>query len=66
MEAVELKNMPFIVVCGDLPVCSLLIELRSKNEEKIRKILPWLGQAHFEMSMMNAIYKRYRGSELDE
>ena len=66
MEAVELKNMPFIVTCGDLPVFSSLAELCSENEEKFNKILQWLGQFHLETSMMNAIYKRYRGSELDK
>ena len=66
MEAVKLKNMPFIVICGDLPVYSSLVELCSENEEKSSKILPWLGQFHLEMSMMNAIYKRHHGSELDE
>ena len=55
MEAVERKNMPFIVICGDLPVYSLLVKLCSENEEKYSKILPWLGQFHLEMSMMNAI-----------
>ena len=43
MEAVELKNVPFIVICGDLPVYSLLVELYSENEEKLSKTLPWLG-----------------------
>ena len=59
MGALELTNIPFIVICIDLPVYSLLAELRSENEEKLSKILPWLGQFLFEMSMMNAIYKRY-------
>ena len=66
MEAVELKNMPFIVICGYLPVYYLIVELCSENEEKFSKIPPWLGQFHLEMSTMNVIYKRYRGSELDE
>ena len=43
MQAVELKNVPFIVICGDLPVYSLLVEVYSENEEKLSKILPWLG-----------------------
>ena len=66
IEAAELKNMPFVVICGDLPVYSLLVELCSEKEEKFFKILPWLGQFHLEMSMMNAIYKRYCGSGIDE
>ena len=66
MEAVELTNMPFIVICGDQLVYSLLVELCSENEEEFSEILPWLGQFHLEMSVMNATYKRYRGSELDE
>ena len=59
MEAVELENMPVIFICGDLPVYYLLVELCSENEEKFSKILPWLGPFHLEMSMMNAIHKRY-------
>ena len=39
MEAVEVKNISFIVICGDLSVCSLLGELCSKNEEWFWKIL---------------------------
>ena len=66
MEAVELKNVPIIVICGDLLVYSLIVELCSENEEKFSKILSWLGQFHFKMSMMNAICKRYQGSELDK
>ena len=66
VKAVELKKMPFVVICGDLPVYSLLVELVSENNQKFSKILPWLSQFHLEMSMMNAIYKRYQGSELDE
>ena len=65
-EAAERKKMPFVVICGDLPVYSLLDELCSENEEKISKILPWLGQFHLEMIVMNVIYKRYQGSKLDE
>ena len=66
MEAVKLKNMPFIVICGGLSVYSLLAELCSENEEKFSKILPWLSQIHLEISMMNALYKRYHGNELNE
>ena len=65
METIELKYMPFIVICGGLPVHSLLVELCSENE-KCSKILPWLGHFYLEMSMMNAIYKRYHGSALEE
>ena len=36
MEAVEVKNMPFIVICGDLPVTFLLAELCSENEDLTR------------------------------
>ena len=60
MEAVELKNMPFIVICGCVPIYSLLVDLCSENEEKLNKILLWLGQE------ILWIYKRYCGSELDK
>ena len=40
--------------------------MNCESEEKFSKILPWLSQFHVETSMMNAIYRRYRGSKLDE
>ena len=43
MEAVELRNISFILICGDLPADSLLVKLCSENEEKFSKILPWLN-----------------------
>ena len=64
MKEVEHNNMPFIIICGDLSVYSLLVE--NENEEKFSKVLPWLDQFHLEMSVMNAIYKRYCESELDK
>ena len=36
MKAVEIKNIPFIVICGDLPVTFLLAELCSGNEDLVR------------------------------
>ena len=59
MEAVELKKMSFIVICGDLSVYSLLLEVCSENEEKFSKLLPWLCQFDLEMSMMNANLTSY-------
>ena len=65
-QAAELKNMPFVIMCGDMLVIQLHVELAAENPDRFSKLVPWLVQFHLEMSMMNAIYKRYKGSELEE
>ena len=36
-QAAELKNMPFVVMCGDLPVFMIHVELVGENPEKFGK-----------------------------
>ena len=63
-KAIERKNMPFAVVVGDQPVYTLLVEIKSEHPEKFEKIIPFLGPFHIQGSMIYAIYKRHKGSEI--
>ena len=40
--------------------------LKAANPNKYCDIVPFLGPFHTQYVMMNAIYKRYKGSELGE
>ncbi|CAB3976667.1 Hypothetical predicted protein [Paramuricea clavata] len=63
-KAIQRKNMPFAVVVGDQPVYTLLVEIKSEHPEKFEKIIPFLGPFHIQGSMIYAIYKRHKGSEI--
>ena len=56
--------MSFAVVVGDQPVYTLLVEIKSEHPEKFKQIIPFLGPFHAQCSMIYAIYKRHKGSEL--
>ena len=43
----------------------LVTLLKAENPVKYRNIVPFLGPFHTQCSMMSAIYKRYKGSEID-
>ena len=63
-SAIERKQMPFAVVVGDQPVYTLLVEIKSEHPDKFKQIIPFLGPFHTQCSMIYAIYKRHKGSEL--
>ena len=63
-SAIERKQMPFAVVVGDQPVYKLLVEIKSEHPDKFKQIIPFLGPFHAQCSMIYAIYKRHKGSEL--
>ena len=60
------KRMPFAFLVGDLPVYVLITLFKAENPCKYRDIVPFLGPFHTQCTMMSAIYKRYKGSELGE
>ena len=60
------KRMPFAFLVGDLPVYVLITLLKAENPCKYRDIVPFLGPFHTQCTMMGAIYKRYKGSELEK
>ena len=60
------KHMPFAFLVGDHPVYVLITLLKAENPNKYRDIVPFLGPFHTQCVLMNAIYKRYKGSELED
>lgn len=60
------KHMPFAFLVGDLPVYVLITLLKAENPSKYSDIVPFLGPFHTQCAMMSAIYKCYKGSELEE
>jgi len=62
---ITVKHMPFAFLVGDLPVYVLVTLLKAENS-KYHNIVPFLGPFHIQCSMMSAIYKRYKGSELED
>jgi len=60
------KQRPFAFLVRDHPVYVLISSLKAKSETKYRDIVPLLGPFHTQCVMMNAIYKRYNGSELGD
>jgi len=57
------KVMLFAFLVGDLPVYVLVTLLKAVN---YHNIVPFLGPFHTQCSMMSAIYKRYKGSDLKD
>ena len=60
------KLMPFAFLVGDHPVYVLITLLKAENPTKYKDIVPFLGPFHTQCVMMSAIYKRYKGSELED
>ncbi|CAJ1076504.1 hypothetical protein KUCAC02_009111 [Xyrichtys novacula] len=60
------KHMPIAFLVGDHPVYVLVTLLKAENPDKYRDIVPFLGPFHTQCVMMSAIYKRYKGSELED
>jgi len=65
-KIIAVKHMPFAFLVGDLPVYVLVTLLKAENSVKYHNIVPFLGPFHTQCSMMSAIYKRYKGSELED
>ena len=60
------KHMPFAFLAGDLPVYIIITTLKAENTNKYRNIVPFLDPFHTHCVMMNAIYKRYKNSGLED
>ena len=56
------KNIPFSFLVGDMPTYKMIVQLKAENSELFRDIIPILDAFHQQMSYINAIYKRFKGS----
>ena len=64
LNIIEDKNIPFVLLTGDQPVYTLIVQLRNENKEKFNKIIPILGPFHTQVAFITAIAKRFEGSGL--
>ena len=60
------KRMPFAFLMSDHPVYVLITLLKAENPNKYCDTVPFLGPFHTQCVMTSAIYKRYKGSTLEE
>ena len=58
--------MPFIQLIGDQPVYALIVEVKKENQEDFENILPVLGGFHTQGAFMVAMYRRFKGSGLED
>lgn len=66
LEVAVQKRMPFVLLTGDQPVYTLMVQLKNENEGKFKKIIPFLGPFHQQCSFMACILKRFAGSGLED
>ena len=62
LNIIEEKNIPFVLLTGDQPVYTLIVQLRNENKEKFNKIIPIYGPFHTQVAFTTAITKRFEGS----
>ena len=66
VEAMRQKNIPFSFLVGNLPTYKTILQLKAENLERFIDIIPILGAFHQQMSFIYALYKRFKGSGLDD
>ena len=66
LNIIEDKNIPFVLLTGDQPVYTLIVQLRNENKKKFNKIIPILGPFHTQVAFITAIAKRFEGSGLSD
>ena len=66
IEAMRQRNIPFSFLVGNLPTYKTSLQLKAENLERFIDIIPILGAFHQQMSFIYALYKRFKGSGLDD
>ena len=57
LNIIEEKNIPFVLLTGDQPVYTLIVQFRNENKEKFNKIISILGPFHTQVAFITAIAK---------
>ena len=63
---IEEKNIPFVVLTGDQPVYTLIVQIRNECNGKFDKIIQFLGPFHTQVAFITAIARRFEGSGLTD
>ena len=66
LNVIETKTLPFVLLTGDQPVYTLIVQLRNEGNGKFDKIIPVLGPFHTQVAFITAISKRFEGSGLSD
>ena len=66
VEIIKNKNMPFLLLTGDQPVYTIIVQLKNEQPSLFEKIIPFLGPFHAQCSFITSISKRFSGSGLSE
>ena len=66
LNVIETKNFPFVLLTGDQPVYTLIVQLRNEGNGKFDNIIPVLGPFHTQVAFITAISKRFEGSGLSD
>ena len=66
LKVIDEKNMPFVLLTGDQPVYTLIVQIRNENDGRFNKIIPILGPFHTQVAFITAISKRFEGSGLSD
>ena len=64
LKVIDEKNMSFVLLTGDQPVYTLIVQIRNENDEI--KIIPILGPFHTQVAFITAIWKTFEGSGLSD
>ena len=66
LTIIEKKGLPFVLLTGDQPVYTLIVQLVNEGSGKFDKIIPILGPFHTQVAFITAISKRFEGSGLSD
>ena len=57
LNIIEEKNIPFVLLTGDQPVYTLIVQLRNESKEKFNKIIAILGPFLTQVAFITTIVK---------
>ena len=66
VEGMRQKNIPFLIMIGDLKTYVHIVELNLENSAQFENIAPVLGPSHQQLSFIYCIYKRFCGSGIPD
>ena len=66
LTVIETKTLPFVLLTGDQPVYTLIVNLVNEANGRYDKKIPILGPFHTQVAFITAISKRFEGSGLSD
>ena len=60
------EEYPFVLLIGDQPVYTLIVQIRNESDGRFNKTIPILGPFHTPVAFITAILKRFKESGLSD